>query len=77
MHPISLYFADTDETFSPTLRSYEERYVLIALNAVAGARFFDFMVKLFIKHVLGVGENHSGFMAILKHIMAQLNNKAD
>ena len=61
MHPISLYFADTDETFSPTLRSYEERYVLIAHNAVAGARFFDFMVKMFIKHVLGVGENHPGF----------------
>jgi hypothetical protein len=61
MHPISLYFADTDETFSPTLRSYEERYLLIAHNPVAGARFFDFMVKMFIKHVLGVGEKHPGF----------------
>ena len=60
MHPISLYFADTQETFSPILRSYEERYVLIAHNPVAGARFFNFMCEMFIKHVLGVGEKHSG-----------------
>ena len=61
MHPISLYFADTQETFSPTFRSYEERYVLIAHNPVAGARFFHFMCQMFIKHILGVGENHPGF----------------
>lgn len=61
MHPISLYFADTKETFSPEIRSYDERYRLIAHNPVAGARFFNFMCQLFIKHVLGVGENHLGF----------------
>ena len=60
MHPISLYFADTKETFSPTLRSSEERYMLIAHNPVAGARFFHFMCEMFIKHILGVGENHPG-----------------
>jgi Helitron helicase-like domain at N-terminus len=59
-HPISLYFADTKETFSPELRNYDERYRLIANNPVAGARFFDFMSEMFIKHVLGVGENHPG-----------------
>ena len=37
MHPISLYFADTQETFSPTLRLENERYRLIAENPVAGA----------------------------------------
>jgi hypothetical protein len=59
-HPICLYFADTDEVFSPDLRPYDERIRLIASNPVAGARFFHYMVELFIKHVLGVGANHPG-----------------
>jgi hypothetical protein len=60
MHPISLYFADTQETFSPELRPENERYKLIAENPVAGARFFHFIVEMFIKHVLGVGQDHPG-----------------
>jgi hypothetical protein len=60
MHPISLYYADTKEEFTPELKGYDERYRLIAANPVAGARFFDMMVKLFIKHVLGVKSNHTG-----------------
>ena len=60
-HPISLYFADTKETFDPCIiREHDERYKLIAQNPVAGARFFHFMSQMFIKHVLGVGENHPG-----------------
>jgi hypothetical protein len=59
-HPICLYFADKDEAFKPDLRDYNERIRLIARNPVAGARFFKFMVELFIKHVLGVGTDHSG-----------------
>ena len=43
MHPISLYFADIKETFSPKLRSYEEHYVLIAHNPVAGVWCFNFI----------------------------------
>ena len=60
MHPISLYYADTKEEFTPELRGYDDRYRLIAENPVAGARFFDMMVRLFIKHVLGVKSNHTG-----------------
>ena len=60
MHPISLYFADTEETFSPELRPENEHYRLIAENPVAGAQFFHFIVELFIKHVLGVNQDHSG-----------------
>ena len=60
MHPISLYFADIQETFNPELRPENERYRLIAENPVAGARFFHFMVEMFIKHVLGVGQGHPG-----------------
>jgi len=59
-HPISLYFADKEETFSPDLREYGERYRLIAQNPVAGARFFHLMCEMFIKHVLGVGTDHPG-----------------
>jgi hypothetical protein len=54
VHLISLYFADTQETFSPELRPENERYRLIAENPVAGTQFFHFMVEMFIKHVLGV-----------------------
>ncbi|HXP52941.1 MAG TPA: helitron helicase-like domain-containing protein, partial [Bacteroidia bacterium] len=60
MHPISLYFADTHEKFSPELRQYNDRYNLIAQNPVAGARFFHFMCQMFIKHVLGIGTDHCG-----------------
>ena len=60
MHPISLYFADTQETFNPELRPENERYRLIAQNPVAGAQFFHFIVEMFIKHVLGVGQDHPG-----------------
>jgi Helitron helicase-like domain at N-terminus len=61
MHPISLYFADDKISFSPDLRTYDERYKLIAQNPVAGARFFHFICEMFIKHVLGVNTDHSGF----------------
>jgi hypothetical protein len=37
MHLISLYFADTKETFSPELGPENECYRLIAENPVAGA----------------------------------------
>ena len=59
-HPISLYYADTKETFSPEIRPNNECYRLIAKNPVAGARFFHFMVQMFIKHVLGVEQDHPG-----------------
>src|ERR1700722_691539 len=61
MHPISLYYADSKETFTPEIRSSDERYKLIAENPVAGARFFHFVCEMFIKHVLGVDANHPGF----------------
>ena len=59
-HPICLYFADTGEKFSPELRSSAERNRLVASNPVAAARFFDVMVRSFIKNVLGVDHEHPG-----------------
>ena len=60
-HPLCLYYADKQVEFNPDLfRTSDERYVLIAHNPVAGARFFHKIVELFIKHVLGVGSNHNG-----------------
>jgi Helitron helicase-like domain at N-terminus len=59
-HPICLDYADTKETFSPDIRPDNECYRLIAHNPVASARFFHFMVQMFIKHVLGVGQDHPG-----------------
>ena len=60
-HPICLYFADDKEKLDITLmRPADERYRLIARNPVAGARFFHFMIEMFIRHVLGVGTDHPG-----------------
>jgi hypothetical protein len=56
-----LYFSDTQEIFSPELRPENKCYSLIAENLVAGAQFFHFIVEMFIKHVLGVNQDHPGF----------------
>jgi hypothetical protein len=59
-HPIFLYYADEDVEFKPNLRSANERNLLISRNAIAAAQFFDYMVRMFRKHVLGVGTEHMG-----------------
>ena len=59
-NPIALYYADRDVMFKPDIRAPEERYRPIAGNPVACARFFNFMVEQFIKHVLGVASDHLG-----------------
>jgi hypothetical protein len=59
-HPICLYYADTKENFCPDIRTKNECYRLIANNPVASARFFHVMVQMFIKHVLGVDQEHPG-----------------
>lgn len=59
-HPICLYYADHRIEFKPSILDVDYRFRLIANNPVAGARFFDMMVRMFIKHVLGVGTNHPG-----------------
>ena len=59
-HPICLYYADRNIEFRPNLISSNERHLLIAQNPVAAARFFDLMIRTFIKHVLGAGTEHSG-----------------
>ena len=59
-HPICLYYADKDIHFTHNLRSVTERDLLVLSNPVAAARFFDYMVQMVIKHILGVGELHPG-----------------
>ncbi|KAK0447509.1 hypothetical protein EV421DRAFT_1680099, partial [Armillaria borealis] len=51
-HPISLYWADQDLKFSPIPKLERDRIVAITGNPVAAARFFDFMVRLFVDHVM-------------------------
>jgi hypothetical protein len=59
-HPICLYYADTKVKFEPAIKDNDKAKVMIAKNPVAGARFFDYMIRMFIKHVLGVNETHPG-----------------
>jgi len=60
-HPISLYYADTKEEFTPIIQSKSEKGSLIADNPVANAQFFHCMIQAFIKHVLGVDTDHTGW----------------
>ncbi len=59
-HPICLYYADKDIKFRPEIRSSAVRDLLVLQNPIAAARFFDYLVKMTIKHVLGVGSDHAG-----------------
>ena len=38
----------------------DDRFRLIANNPVTGARFFHFMIQMFIKHILGINSGHKG-----------------
>ncbi|KAF5334277.1 hypothetical protein D9758_015539 [Tetrapyrgos nigripes] len=60
-HPLCLYYSITDENFDINLNlPNDERTRKIINNPVAGAKFFDFMVQMFIKHILGVNTDHDG-----------------
>ncbi|KAJ7171225.1 hypothetical protein C8R46DRAFT_816360, partial [Mycena filopes] len=51
-HPLCLYYAQTDTVYRPELRLSDERSRLIANNPVAAARFFHYMVQVFIDEIL-------------------------
>ncbi|KAK0421656.1 hypothetical protein EV421DRAFT_1915977 [Armillaria borealis] len=55
-HPICVYWADKRIEFDPIPLSEKDRVRLVMSNPVAAARFFNFMVELFIMHVLRVGD---------------------
>ena len=61
-HPLSIYYASANEILEPDLSlfSSDRAYSLICENPVAGARFFNFIVKAFIKHVLRMDTDHDG-----------------
>ncbi|KAF5366096.1 hypothetical protein D9757_012699 [Collybiopsis confluens] len=52
-HPICLYYADTQQKFDVPIRSKSECRKLISKNPAAGARFFHFLVSLFLEVVVG------------------------
>ncbi|KAF8660543.1 hypothetical protein AX14_007424 [Amanita brunnescens Koide BX004] len=66
-HPICIYYATTNEKFMPEILPYDERLRLICNNPVAGARFFHFVISIFIEDVLGYGKDYPG---IFGHVNA-------
>ncbi|KAF6744860.1 hypothetical protein DFP72DRAFT_993248 [Ephemerocybe angulata] len=56
-HPLCVYWASQDVTFSPDIKSSKERLELISQNPVACARFFDHLIQLFLKYICGWTEN--------------------
>jgi hypothetical protein len=59
-HPICSYYADKNIEFEPDLRLSNKQNLLVAQNPIAAAHFFDLMIRMFIKHVLGIEVEHSG-----------------
>lgn len=60
-HPLCIYYAAKSSKFEPTITSAKsDRLRLIAQNPVACARFFDFMIRNFLKNVLGSGMSRDG-----------------
>jgi hypothetical protein len=59
-HPLCIYFADKNEKFEVEILPYDECMRLICRNPVAGARFFDFVVNIFISVILGFDSKHAG-----------------
>ncbi|KAJ3911824.1 hypothetical protein F5877DRAFT_15166, partial [Lentinula edodes] len=59
-HPICIYYADTKEMFDVPLRTSSECRLLLSNNPVAGARFFHFLVTLFLKHVVDIEGPNGG-----------------
>ena len=59
-HPLCIYWAGLDEKFQPNLSRHQEAVAQVVNNPVAAARFFHFMIQLFIKHCLGIGSELPG-----------------
>jgi hypothetical protein len=58
-HPIALYYAQSGTVFKPELRTSDEQNLMMSQHPVAAARFFHFMVEIFLKEVL-CWENEEG-----------------
>ncbi|TFK59135.1 hypothetical protein BDN72DRAFT_743203, partial [Pluteus cervinus] len=59
-HPICIYYAGSTERFTIDIPEYNDRIRMVSQNPVAAARFFHILVKLFIRHILGVDSGHDG-----------------
>lgn len=59
-HPICLHWAGSQNDFIPIPLASDEWMRRVMSNPVAGARFFHFMVEMFIKHILGIGARTPG-----------------
>ncbi|KDQ25070.1 hypothetical protein PLEOSDRAFT_1015321, partial [Pleurotus ostreatus PC15] len=59
-HPICIYYAGTDTVFTPEVKASDERLRIVTSNPVAGARFFKFMVDIFITDILGYNSDAQG-----------------
>ncbi|XP_006461608.1 hypothetical protein AGABI2DRAFT_71666, partial [Agaricus bisporus var. bisporus H97] len=59
-HPLSLYYAGDDVTFKLQIKTATERNKLISENPAAAAKCFNFLVNIFIKHVLGMDCENGG-----------------
>ncbi|KAJ3963445.1 hypothetical protein EV361DRAFT_813388, partial [Lentinula raphanica] len=59
-HPLCIYYADTNEKFDVPLRTLTECRSLVGGNPVANARFFDHLIQVFIKCVLGMDKSDGG-----------------
>ncbi|PPQ75316.1 hypothetical protein CVT24_006993, partial [Panaeolus cyanescens] len=58
-HPLCLYLAGSDVAFKPEIKGAADRLRIISQNPVACARFFHYMVSLFIEHICGWSDDEN------------------
>ena len=74
-HPIAMYFAGDKLEWDFEVISKEEQFRQIARNPVAAARFFDFVVKAFLKDILGVEHKGGGIFGPVSHYFGMVEQQ--
>ncbi|EAU83563.2 hypothetical protein CC1G_04819 [Coprinopsis cinerea okayama7 len=59
-HPLCIFWADEGLEYRPEIVLTADRDKVITNNPVACAKFFHFLVQLFLEHILGWGKEHRG-----------------
>jgi hypothetical protein len=59
-HPLAIYWAGLPEPYKPDIKDSTLRDTLISQNPVASANFFNYLVELFLTHIIGWGKEENG-----------------
>lgn len=78
-HPLCLYFCGEEIDLSqsaPQIRHSDDRLRAIASNPIGAAHFFDFIVNLFITHILRAGSGEQGLFGTTEAYYGTVESQA-